>query len=218
MGSYYVVCHCCGVEEVTVSIYEKLRAVQVELHAPKNQTNKFGGYNYRSAEDILEAVKPVLAVHELTLVIGDEMVQVADRVYVKSTATVFDSGAEGLGVSGWAREAADKKGMDASQITGAASSYARKYALNGLFAIDDSRDADATNDHGKASSGGGGSKAPTGKPGGPTVASVGALFQSKGIAPDVVKAELRNRGFQGLSDVHDESVLAELVLWAEGVV
>ena len=127
-------------------IQEKILAVQKELKAPKNQRNNFGGYNYRSCEDILEAVKPLLVKHGLLLTLSDEMVAVGDRVYVKATAMI--RGDEGnIVVTAYAREEAEKKGMDGSQITGAASSYARKYALNGLFCIDDTKDSDATNTH-----------------------------------------------------------------------
>lgn len=127
-------------------IQQQLIAVQKELKAPKNQRNNFGGYNYRSCEDILEAVKPLLVKHGLLLTLSDEMVAVGDRVYVKATAMI--RGDEGnIVVTAYAREEAEKKGMDGSQITGAASSYARKYALNGLFCIDDTKDSDATNTH-----------------------------------------------------------------------
>jgi hypothetical protein len=129
-----------------------LVAIQRDLHAPKGQENKFGGYRYRSAEDILEALKPLLAEHNATQTISDEMVEVGGRVYVCATATFHAAGFEAVSVQGWAREAEDRKGMDASQITGASSSYARKYALNGLYAIDDTKDADATNEHGKGKS------------------------------------------------------------------
>lgn len=127
---------------------KKLVAVQAALKAPKGQFNKFGGYKYRSCEDILEAVKPLLLEQGLQLTITDEPVEVGGRIYIKATATVTD-GSETATVSGYAREAETKKGMDESQITGTASSYARKYALNGLFLIDDTKDADATNDHQK---------------------------------------------------------------------
>lgn len=127
---------------------KKLVAVQAALKAPKGQFNKFGGYKYRSCEDILEAVKPLLLEQGLQLTITDEPVEVGGRVYIKATATVTD-GSETATVSGYAREAETKKGMDESQITGTASSYARKYALNGLFLIDDTKDADAANDHQK---------------------------------------------------------------------
>lgn len=127
---------------------KKLVAVQAALKAPKGQFNKFGGYKYRSCEDILEAVKPLLLEQGLQLTITDEPVEVGGRIYIKATATVTD-GSETAAVSGYAREPETKKGMDESQITGTASSYARKYALNGLFLIDDTKDADATNDHQK---------------------------------------------------------------------
>ena len=127
----------------------KLVKIQAELKAPKNQVNSFGKYKYRSAEDIIEAVKPILFKYETALLISDEIVQVADRVYVKATAMLIDQNNEELPIQvyGWAREEDVKKGMDAAQITGSASSYARKYALNGLFAIDDTKDSDATNEH-----------------------------------------------------------------------
>jgi len=121
--------------------------IQAELKAPKNQTNAFGKYKYRSAEDIIEAVKPILNKYGTALVVSDEVVQVGDRIYIKATATLLDNTDNHISVNGWAREEEVKKGMDAAQISGAASSYARKYALNGLFAIDDTKDADATNQH-----------------------------------------------------------------------
>ena len=124
-----------------------LSKIQQALKAPKGQTNNFGKYKYRSCEDILEAIKPLLG--DCTLTLSDEMVEVGGRVYVKATANFWENAGKSIIVYGWAREAEDKKGMDAAQITGAASSYARKYALNGLFCIDDTKDADATNDHGK---------------------------------------------------------------------
>ena len=132
------------------NIRQKLQGIQSSLKAPKGQTNKFGGYSYRSAEDILTAVKPLLAEYACTLVISDDIVGVEGRVYVKATAVLAEAESDySIQVHGFAREAESRKGMDDSQITGSASSYARKYALNGLFAIDDTKDADATNDHGK---------------------------------------------------------------------
>lgn len=116
-----------------------LTEIQKRLKAPKSNYNSFGKYNYRSCEDILEAVKPLLGDNTLTL--SDEVVQIGDRIYVKATA-VFRDGATETRVSAFAREAESKKGMDESQVTGTASSYARKYALNGLFLIDDTKDAD----------------------------------------------------------------------------
>lgn len=120
---------------------EKVVAIQSELKAPKGQYNSFGKYNYRSCEDILEGVKPLLAKHGLVLTIQDSIELIGDRFYVKATSTITD-GKEQLSTSAYARESLDKKGMDASQVTGATSSYARKYALNGLLAIDDTKDAD----------------------------------------------------------------------------
>ena len=124
-------------------IYAALMAVQAELKAPKNQHNSFGKYDYRSAEDIIEAVKPLLKDNGLFLNMSDDIVLIGDRYYVKATVSVTDIvTGESVQTSALAREAAQKKGMDESQVTGTASSYARKYALNGLFAIDDTKDAD----------------------------------------------------------------------------
>lgn len=123
------------------TIHEKLVAIQSELKAPKSQTNTFGKYKYRSCEDILEAVKPLLKEQNLVLTISDEIVEVGGRVYVKATAKLSEMDMHIL-VTAFARESLDKKGMDDAQITGSASSYARKYALNGLFLIDDTKDAD----------------------------------------------------------------------------
>lgn len=148
---------------------KRLIEIQQELKAPKNQHNSFGGYNFRSCEDILEAVKPLLAKHNLALIINDEVTSIdggfelkeqtekkakhlitSNRVYIKATATLYDEGGKVIAqTSALAREEETKTGMDASQLTGATSSYARKYALNGLFAIDDNKDSDTTNTHGK---------------------------------------------------------------------
>ena len=149
-----------------MNIYEKLLKAQVELKAPKGQYNSFGKYKYRSCEDILEALKPVLDKLKLTLFISDEIVEVGGsyklekkeetvetvgRKYVKATITLVNTEKpdEQIKVSALAREEEIKKGMDGSQITGASSSYARKYALNGMFMIDDTKDSDSTNTHGK---------------------------------------------------------------------
>lgn len=122
---------------------KRVSMVQCKLKAPKGQTNNFGKYNYRSCEDILEAVKPLLSEHGLVLTVGDEMVQIGDRFYIKATASLIDVEGDGIIKNvAFAREPAEKKGMDASQVTGATSSYARKYALNGLLCIDDTKDAD----------------------------------------------------------------------------
>lgn len=123
-----------------------LATIQSEIKAPKGQYNSFGKYKYRSAEDILEAVKPVIHKYGFWLLLTDEIVQVSDRVYIKATVTLTN-GQDTYSVSAFAREEEVKKGMDGSQISGASSSYARKYALSGLLALDDSKDSDATNDH-----------------------------------------------------------------------
>jgi hypothetical protein len=148
---------------------KRLIEIQQELKAPKNQRNTFGGYNFRSCEDILEAVKPLLAKHKLALIINDEVTSIdggydlkeqtekkakhiitSNRVYIKATATLYDDeGKQIAQTTALAREEETKTGMDASQLTGATSSYARKYALNGLFAIDDNKDSDSTNKHNK---------------------------------------------------------------------
>lgn len=139
-------------------MHEKLLNIQRELKVPKNQFNSFGKYKYRSCEDIIEAVKPLCHAQELILTLSDEVVEVGGRNYVKATACLWKQGnalnelLPDWSVTGWAREEETKKGMDGSQITGAASSYARKYALNGLFAIDDAQDSDSTNTHGKEQS------------------------------------------------------------------
>lgn len=124
---------------------KELITIQSELKAPKTQVNRFGGYKYRKAEDILEAVKPLLAKQKCTLIISDDIVMIGNRIYVKATATIKNEKGECETTTGWAREEETKKGMDGSQITGASSSYARKYALNGLFAIDDNADSDTIN-------------------------------------------------------------------------
>lgn len=148
--------------KISKDLSQKLSQIISKLKAPKNQHNKFGGYKYRSCEDILEAVKPLLVENNLTLTISDEIIVLGsgtslrtgddaifgERFYVKATAKLTD-GEHTIETSAFAREEFNKKGMDASQITGSASSYARKYALNGLFLIDDTKDADATNTHEK---------------------------------------------------------------------
>ena len=135
-------------EKKEKTIYEKLLTVQNELKAPKDKRNNFGGYNYRSCEGILEAVKPLLQAQGLMLTIKDEVVNIGDRYYVRATVLLDDISSNGeIAVTALAREEEAKKGMDASQITGTASSYARKYALNGLFLIDDTKDADTEEFH-----------------------------------------------------------------------
>lgn len=133
------------------TLVEKLSDIQKRLKAPKSQYNSFGKYAYRNQEDILEALKPLLAEHKLVQTISDEVVEVAGRIYVKATVTVTD-GESSISNSAFAREPLEQKGMNDAQITGSVSSYARKYALNGMYAIDDTKDADATNTHGKEDS------------------------------------------------------------------
>ena len=133
------------------NIRQKLQGIQSSLKAPKGQTNKFGGYKYRSCEDILTALKPLLQEWGCSLVISDEIIEKGNSLFVESTATLHDTDTiDYLSSKGSAKHAEIKKGMDDAQITGSASSYARKYALNGLFAIDDTKDPDATNTHGKS--------------------------------------------------------------------
>ena len=133
-----------------MNIFEKLLKVQTDLKAPNSQFNAFGKYNYRNAEDILEAVKPIQARYGAVTLLTDEIKLVGDRYYVEATAMFIDCESEAnITVKASAREEADKKGMDGSQVTGASSSYARKYALNGLFAIDDTKDSDTTNNGNK---------------------------------------------------------------------
>nr|DAT53992.1 MAG TPA: ERF superfamily protein [Caudoviricetes sp.] len=132
-----------------MNIYEKLLNIQSQLKAPKSQYNNFGKYSYRSCEDILEGLKPLLKENKATLTINDEIVQIGDRYYVRAIATLWIEEGDSISATAYAREDETKKGMDLAQITGSTSSYARKYALNGLFAIDDTKDSDATNMHGK---------------------------------------------------------------------
>lgn len=134
-----------------MNVYEKLMNIQSELKAPKSQYNSFGKYKYRNLEDILEALKPLLAKYKAIINISDEIELAGDRYYVKATARIFDieKSNEYVESTAYAREDENKKGMDLSQLSGSTSSYARKYALNGLFAIDDTKDADTTNTQGK---------------------------------------------------------------------
>lgn len=135
-----------------MSIYKKLQAIQLELKAPKNQYNEFGKFHYRSCEDILEAVKPLCQKHGAVLTISDSIMPMDGRHYVKASVCLRDieDSSEVVFAEAYAREAESKSGMDAAQITGSASSYARKYALNGLFCIDDVKDADDPSQHSKA--------------------------------------------------------------------
>lgn len=139
-------------KEEMSGVVEALQIIQSELKVPKSQYNKFGKYKYRSCEDIMEAVKPHLLRNNCALIVPDELVMIGDRYYVKATATLL-KGTANISVTAFARESLTKKGMDDAQITGSVSSYARKYALNGLFGIDDTQDSDASNDHSDKSQG-----------------------------------------------------------------
>ena len=171
-----------------MNVYEKLMQVQTKLRAPKGQYNNFGKYSYRSCEDILEALKPLLAEVGAIVNVTDEIKLIGDRYYVEATASFIDiETGERMIAKASAREAEAKKGMDDSQVTGSVSSYARKYALNGLFAIDDNKDADSTNTHGKDIK-------PNMTPTGITEAQLKCLFaigNKAGIKKEVVEGTVR---------------------------
>ena len=171
-----------------MNVYEKLMTVQTKLRAPKGQYNSFGKYSYRSCEDILEALKPLLGEVGAIVNVTDEIKLIGDRYYVEATASFIDTETgERMIAKASAREAETKKGMDDSQVTGSVSSYARKYALNGLFAIDDNKDADSTNTHGKEIK-------PNMTPTGVTEAQLKRLFaigNKAGIKKEVVEGTVR---------------------------
>ena len=187
-----------------MNIYEKLSNIQNELKCNKNQFNKFGGYKYRSCEDILEAVKPICKNNKTTLVISDTLENIGDRYYIKATATLYDieNEAQEIGIgnafisnTAYAREEESKKGMDGSQITGTASSYARKYALNGLFNIDDTKDADTDEFTARTS---------TDENKKITKTQVDALYdliKNHGVENDEVLATLKEKGYDKLADI-----------------
>ena len=178
--------------------YAKLMAIQQELKAPKNQKNTFGGYNYRSCEDILEALKPLLSKNNATITISDSLEMLGHRYYVKATAKLIcvESG-EYAESTAYAREAEDRKGMDTSQVTGSTSSYARKYALNGLFAIDDVKDADSTNTHDKEG------KQPA-KISDAQASRLFAIAKANGITNDMIKQDLEHIGVAKTLDLTKE--------------
>lgn len=182
-----------------MTIYEKLSAIQAELKAPKNQHNSFGNYNYRSCEDILEVVKPICRKNRTVLILSDELVNVGERYYVRANAQLQDlDEAQFISVYAYAREEESKKGMDGSQVTGASSSYARKYALNGLFNIDDTKDSDFTNT---------GSSEPQRKESTPTRAEYPARQAAPTSAPDGSFQPLcKDCGTPIDANVHDYSV------------
>ena len=176
-----------------MSVYKKLIEVQSKLKAPKNQYNSFGKYSYRNCEDILEALKPILKEVGATIIISDEVVPVNERYYVKATVKFIDTETgEVVEASANAREEDNKKGMDSSQLTGSTSSYARKYALNGLFAIDDTKDSDFTNTHDKEKK---------------TLEVISEAqakrmyMLAKGKDPDIIKQKLSNAGFNSSRDI-----------------
>lgn len=178
--------------QLTSQLIEKVAAVQAKLKAPKGQTNKFGGYKYRSAEDILEAVKPLTTGEGLMLTVTDDIVEVGGRTFVKSTASVH-LGHVAVNTSAFAELEVSKKGMDLAQLTGSASSYARKYALNGLFCIDDTKDSDATNDHSKPAS------KPAAKP-----AAKKTSAKTKAATFDKFVAHVTEHGMKGLEQVQQD--------------
>lgn len=196
-------------------VFFQLSQVQAELKAPKGQRNTFGNYNYRSAEDILEAAKPKCIEHGLVLVVSDEVVEVGGRVYVRAEATVIEQSGDGrISVYGWAREADAKKGMDASQLTGATSSYARKYALGGLFALDDTKDADS-NEARQQEAGRGAPAAAENARVDAVRQKVIATLKAKGAPADEVKMKCLEFGAAGLSEVKDVATLESIRNWAE---
>lgn len=163
-----------------MSVHVKLMQVQSKLKAPKGQTNSFGNYKYRSCEDILEAVKPLLAEVKAVLTLSDEVVEIGGRYYIKATATFTDAETDNSSISNtaFAREAEDKKGMDVSQVSGTASSYARKYCLNGLFCIDDTKDAD-TDEYGQQTTVKKGAGRPVGTSSAPKMSNVSSKGNSE---------------------------------------
>lgn len=178
-------------------IFVTLQSIQQSLVAPKGQYNSFGKYSYRSAEDILEALKPILKEHDAVLVLQDGIVQIGDRYYVEATATLYAVG-ETIGTTAYAREDDSKKGMDGSQVTGAASSYARKYALNGLFMIDDNKDPDTDEYHNQNSQAGRTSQKPAQKPNSQQEQPANAPAKSNGVKTitgaqaKAIRTELKN--------------------------
>ena len=204
--------------EEKLNLTQRLLNAQSELKAPKGQYNNFGKYKYRSAEDILEAVKPINAKHGVLLTITDEPVLVGDWHYIKATATITD-GTESIVVTAYARESLNKKGMDDSQITGTASSYARKYALNGLYLIDDTKDADTDEYRNQ------GNKAPAVKSA--TQAEIGNLKkeiiafsnlmkeQGKDVKPEQVEQTLNITDYAKLNSEDVKAAVNKLKGWSK---
>lgn len=193
-----------------MTIYEKLLNIQTELKAPKSQRNNFGKYNYRSCEDILEAVKPLLKKEKCTLIINDEIERIENRYYIKATVNLIDvDNGEKISANAYAREEESKKGMDGSQVTGASSSYARKYALNGLFAIDDTKDSDATNQHDKKQNNGGQQSI--------IKQQIAEILKVKGISfeklTEVIKIKFKKQKFDELTANEQQKLLEEVRAW-----
>lgn len=186
-----------------MNIYEKLSNIQTGLKAPKGQFNKFGGYKYRSCEDILEAVKPLCRANNTILILSDEIKNIGDRYYIEATATLIDTENENQYVSNtaYAREEESKKGMDGSQITGTASSYARKYALNGLFNIDDTKDAD-TDEFTKQTQDLENVKIDKTK-----VDALYNLIKNRGVENDEVIATLKEKGYDKLANIKEKDYM-----------
>lgn len=188
---------------------KELIKIQSELKAPKGQYNSFGKYKYRSAEDILEAVKPLLAKNNCHLTLTDEVVMVGDRYYVKATA-ILTNGEDAISTTAYAREDLDKKGMDGSQITGTASSYARKYALNGLFCIDDTKDADTDEYKNQQKAEAKPKAVPVKK------ASMAQINQLKGFYGDRFGEYLKKNGYESEKDIPmdvADAKIKELTEW-----
>lgn len=179
-----------------MGIYEKLLNIQTELKAPKSQYNSFGKYYYRSCEDILEAAKPICKQYGATLTVSDEIVSIGERFYLKATATLTDiESGEKVSTTAFAREALDKKGMDESQVTGTASSYSRKFSLNGLFCIDDTKDADAL----KPPQGEQAKEATNGKVTAQQIADLQALAKQKGVTVESIVNGYKLKTLQDIS-------------------
>lgn len=187
-------------------VMTKLQAIQQKLKAPKGQYNSFGKYYYRSCEDIMTAVKPLCDEYGAVLVVSDEIVLIGDRFYVKATATLHSTDTvESASVSAYARETDTKAGMDSAQITGAASSYARKYALNGLFCIDDTKDADALPpSEGKTES------KSEGKVNAKQIAELQALAKQKGVAIEAIVSGYSLASIKDISPAQYQQAMGSL--------
>ncbi|MFU2361690.1 MAG: ERF family protein [Phascolarctobacterium sp.] len=176
-----------------MGIYEKLLTLQAKLKVPKGQYSDFGGYYYRSCEDITEAAKPLLLEVKAVLLLTDEIVVIGNRTYVKAVAKLIDTESDGVvEVDGYAREDESQKGKDVAQITGSCSSYARKYALNGLFALDDAKDADALPPVQQPA------EKPAGKVTSHQLAQLQALAKQKGVAVDSIVAGYKLNSLQDM--------------------